>query len=182
MQSISFERTGDAWSRRTRRWAGRLVIGLALTGPLTGCISQVSESAPLDSTNSAELDFVKGHEAAGLGHAGGEYFTVCVTPACTERRFFVSLTFINPDTVVRRVHAGEVIVAANTMNVSGRTEAVCKFAVTFNVDAGHAYAVEIFNRFGAQACYFRVQDKATGAPVHVSSISAEDGDKPPGAS
>jgi hypothetical protein len=154
------------------------VGALVLIVPLAGCVAQVPEPMPLDLTNSAELEFVKGHESSGLGHAGGEYYTVCATPACTERRFFVSLTWINPDSVVRRVHAGEVYVSANTLNARGMTQAICTFKVEFNVDAGHAYTVQIFNRFGAKACYFGVRDKATGAPVHVSGVSEENGHKP----
>jgi len=145
-----------------------IVGALALMAPLAGCIAQVPEPMPLDLTNSAELEFIKGHESAGLGHAAGEYYTICATPACTERRFFVSLTFINPDSVVRRVHAGEVIISAYAGNTVGRTQATCTFLVKFNVDAGHAYTVEILNHFAAQACYFRVQDKATGMAVRVS--------------
>jgi hypothetical protein len=147
-----------------------IVAAIVLFAPLAGCVAQIPEPMPLDLTNSAELEFIKGHESSGLGHAGGEYYTICATPACTERRFSVSLTWINPDSVVRRVHAGEVIVTANTMNIQGMTQAACKSPVTFNADAGHAYTVQIFNRFGVQDCYFRVQDKVTGAPVRVSNV------------
>jgi len=164
---------GRTWSWGLR--ACRSLIGVGLLAPLVGCVAQVADPVPLDLTNSAELEFAKGHESSGLGHAGGEFYTVCATPACTERRFFVSLTWINPDAVVRRVPAGEVIIAANVMNVSGRTQGTCKFVVRFNVDAGHAYAVQIFNRFGAQACSFQVKDKATGAAVHVSDAAYDGG-------
>ena len=148
----------------------RSVAGLCALVLLTGCMTTIPPTAPLDSGNSAELEFVKGHESAGLGHAGGEYYTICVTTACTERRFFVSLTWINPDSVVRRVQSGEVIVSANTMNAEVYTQKTCDFIVKFDVDAGHAYMVQILNHFGDAGCLFRVKDKATGMYLHVSKV------------
>jgi hypothetical protein len=149
----------------------RWVIGLGLIALLSGCVTLVPDPLQLDQSNSAELEFVKGHESAGLGHAAAEFYMVCVTSACNERRFSVPLTWTTPNSIVRRVRSGGVIVSAGTMNIVGRTQDTCNFLVGFNVETGHSYTVEIYNHFGEKACLFRVTDRATGAFVPISKIS-----------
>jgi hypothetical protein len=149
------------------------IAGLCLAAWLTGCASgaELSASQSLDPDRSAELEFVKGHLKAGLGHAGVETFTVCSTPDCRQNRFYVGLTWTTPDSIVRRAPAGEVTIKAHASNMVGTFMKTCRLTVRFNVDAGHSYVVEVVNLSSASSCVFTVQDKSTGAAVPVAKVS-----------
>ena len=162
-------RDAASWAKPSRATAA---IGLSVA--LAGCATEIPYPQPLDLSNSAELEFIKGHEPAGLGHAGGETYSICADSSCKTRRFFVSLSQITANSVVRRVGAGEVIISAGAFNAVTTTMATCRFRVKFNVEAGHAYTVQIVNHFHAEACWFQVQHKASGLPVHIWKLPDPD--------
>lgn len=145
------------------------VIGICLAASLAGCETGMPPGPELlDPSTSAELEFVKGY-ANGLLQTSVERFDFCRSPACKESGRSVLLSWMTPNTVTRRVLAGEISVYGLAMTAAGRMQMKCEGTERFTTEAGHSYTVKLAISGGL--CAFTVVDKATGLPVQLTRVS-----------
>jgi hypothetical protein len=154
-----------------QRHCSFLVLGLATL--LVGCSSvggDLSAEQSADPLKTVDLTFLNGHENARIPQATDEQYTVCNTADCKYVLFYVNIGWPLSDHVTRKAPAGEIYIYAKCSGavVGGRRLRRIRFS--FPAMGAHAYQVTAANNSDADHCEPTVEDKTTGAFVHVTYL------------
>ena len=143
------------------------------------CAAGAEPEAAATAQSGAELTFVKSYQGLSLGVAAVQKYALAPDEACDNLKLGASFTWTSkgkavvttPGDVLTYIFAmTQYLHTSSVSMINGSpsanvTDDVCREAVSFTPEAGHAYTVKQITTFRVAGCAVEITDTSTGAVV-----------------